>query len=542
MGVIRHYPDGFYGAASDDPLASAANVYHHVEPTTDVRFVHSGIGSNTTGQGTRDAPFATLAHALSLSGDGDVIYLMRGHSEVITAQITVGVRVLIIGEGRGNERPSLSFNQNDAGSPRYMLNVTAPCHIRNIRFVGVLSAHPHGGGAYVFASAAGARGTRISYCEFIGALSAGIHSVVMNVNGSVVDGCVFVSQATVADVTGRPLGALLDGYLVRNCTFDGGAYGWRQPSTIRWGWGNVARGPVGITGAATVSVVQCEMFDDAHFAAPSSVDYQVYPDGLGLVGHPVISGRGLYVSGDPTRLCYVHNVTGVNTATVPATPGVPRQTLAYALGAGGAVGLVVVRAGHEEDLAAIVPVANPTMIVGEGVGANRPRFRSTGGGIWLNHASGGILANCVMRAEGGVAHRAVVNANGALVEGCRFESGNGELGAGVYINGVDDALIDSCEFVSVATGAAPAQGLGGLPSSLTDNVAVRNCTFDGGSRGWFGGYAALLATSGVLAEGLTLLRGSNWVMDVYGYYVPTNALVQVNRATVGSGVVTMSFG
>ena len=82
----------------------------------DIWFVDSGhaSASNAAGFGKNpDAPFATLDYAVGncTASNGDVIYIMPGHAENLTAADTVDVDVAgvtIIGLGRGPLKPTFS--------------------------------------------------------------------------------------------------------------------------------------------------------------------------------------------------------------------------------------------------------------------------------------------------------------------------------------------------------------------------------------------------------------------------------------------------
>jgi hypothetical protein len=77
-------------------------------------FVHSGIGADADGNGKNpDIPFATLDYAIGkcTANKGDVIYILPGHAENLTAADSVDcdvAGVTIIGLGHGNLIPTFS--------------------------------------------------------------------------------------------------------------------------------------------------------------------------------------------------------------------------------------------------------------------------------------------------------------------------------------------------------------------------------------------------------------------------------------------------
>lgn len=82
-------------------------------------FVDSGSGTNGAGYGQNpDSPLATIDYAIGLctANQGDVIYVMPGHTETITGtDITVDVAgISIIGLGKGSLMPQIKHNHADA--------------------------------------------------------------------------------------------------------------------------------------------------------------------------------------------------------------------------------------------------------------------------------------------------------------------------------------------------------------------------------------------------------------------------------------------
>src|SRR5690349_3795433 len=95
----RHQPGGVFTV---DDLA---------EHPGDIYFVGSGVTGATDAAGygkTPDAPFATLDYAIGqcTASQGDVIYLLPGHTETTTAIALDVAGVRIIGLGWGRIRPT----------------------------------------------------------------------------------------------------------------------------------------------------------------------------------------------------------------------------------------------------------------------------------------------------------------------------------------------------------------------------------------------------------------------------------------------------
>lgn len=104
-----------------------------------IYFVDSGAsgGGDTVGHGQHpDTPFATLDYAIgqATADQGDVIYVMPGHAETTTAEITVDkAGISIIGLGTGRNRPAFTANFASAGDT--MAIDSANVRIKNLRFV-----------------------------------------------------------------------------------------------------------------------------------------------------------------------------------------------------------------------------------------------------------------------------------------------------------------------------------------------------------------------------------------------------------------------
>lgn len=126
----RHQPGGLYTVA--DMTTHPGNIW----------FVDSAIGSDTAGYGrSPDTPFDTVDYAIGncTANNGDVIYVMPGHTETFTATNGFDADVAgiaIIGLGWGANRPTFNFTDTDA-----QVNVgAASVRIENLRFVAGISA------------------------------------------------------------------------------------------------------------------------------------------------------------------------------------------------------------------------------------------------------------------------------------------------------------------------------------------------------------------------------------------------------------------
>lgn len=100
----------------------------------DVYYVHSVTGSDTANAGKRpDDALATIDAAINkcTADNGDLIYVLPGHSETPSASITMDVAgVTIIGLGVGSKRPLVTSSNATAA----VLMSAAGCKLSNIQF------------------------------------------------------------------------------------------------------------------------------------------------------------------------------------------------------------------------------------------------------------------------------------------------------------------------------------------------------------------------------------------------------------------------
>lgn len=134
MPGLSSFPSGFPGGVSIQGLP-VLNTYGGK-----VFWVHSVTGSNGN-KGTREKPFADIDYAIGrcTANKGDVILVMPGHTETITAADAILADVAsisIIGLGAGDDMPWIKFNNTAATVAIDADNVT----IKNIRFHALISA------------------------------------------------------------------------------------------------------------------------------------------------------------------------------------------------------------------------------------------------------------------------------------------------------------------------------------------------------------------------------------------------------------------
>lgn len=94
------------------------SVVNETLTTGNIFYVYATTGSDSVGYGRNpDAPFATIDYAIGqcTASQGDMIFVMPGHAETVTAAISVDVAgISIIGLGNGDNRPFLTLTASAA--------------------------------------------------------------------------------------------------------------------------------------------------------------------------------------------------------------------------------------------------------------------------------------------------------------------------------------------------------------------------------------------------------------------------------------------
>lgn len=127
-------------------------------------FVHSGTGTDEGGAGrSPDKPTATIDYAIALctASKGDIIFVMPGHAENVTAATGINCDVIgisIIGLGDGDLVPTVSFTAAAGSVTVSVASVT----LKNLKFVANFATGVTTG----FTIAAGADGLTLDGLQF----------------------------------------------------------------------------------------------------------------------------------------------------------------------------------------------------------------------------------------------------------------------------------------------------------------------------------------------------------------------------------------
>lgn len=213
----------------------------------------------------------------------------------------------------------------------------------------------------------------------------------------------------------------------------------------------------------------------------------IYVNGLNLAGTvfangpaTLVRGGGVFFSG---AIQWLSSTTG-NNANAGTLPELPVATLAQAVTNSAANGIIVIGAGHTENLSGSQALALANLsIFGCGLGSSRPRFTCTGAVDMLAvSAAGTWIEGLYFPASTAVpTDRIGLAAANCTVKDCYFECGVSDTNRALRIHtGANSARAEGCYFV--ATGSRPATGLE-VSAAVTDPTIV-DCFFDGGSYGW----------------------------------------------------------
>lgn len=126
VAKLSNYPNGFDGGLTlygVPTLASHTGKVFWVGASATATAYPNRKGGSDGNKGTFLSPFATIDYAIGqcLANRGDIIMVMPGHAETLSAAITVDVAgVSIIGQGNGTARPALT-----GGVAADLISVTA---------------------------------------------------------------------------------------------------------------------------------------------------------------------------------------------------------------------------------------------------------------------------------------------------------------------------------------------------------------------------------------------------------------------------------
>lgn len=265
-----------------------------------------------------------------------------------------------------------------------------------------------------------------------------------------------------------------------------------------------------------------------------------YQNGLGgTLGDSLVTCKPFISS---VGAVYVSSLIGVDAGgSAGLNRDKPLATLSQAYTNSTTDGVIVLLDGHTETLTGAFTIGKRLTIIGEGSNAGIPTVT-----LYNNQAAGGLLTLSTagvqlrnIKFPGNVQTCAVarltLTAANIKLRGCYFECGSKDTGPAVSLgSGASQTGIRNTTFISTAT-LTTAQPESALKSAAAvTNLYMEGVTFDDGTVGFSNPYAyneGANVTTGLYAEGLSLLRGSKMIMNV-----SSTGWVNVQTATGGARV------
>jgi hypothetical protein len=181
-------------------------------------YVNSVSGANTSNNGKSPTEaFATIDYAIGqcTANNGDVILVMPGHAETVTAAITADVAgITILGLGAGDQRPLITPN----GAIDAMTLTAAGVVVENLRFAAPLTDAQT---ADINIAAAGCVVRNTYHVGSVGSANkVDIITVTAGGNNALIDGVV-IRNVTVDCVDGILLEGAANAVEIRNCDIQG---------------------------------------------------------------------------------------------------------------------------------------------------------------------------------------------------------------------------------------------------------------------------------------------------------------------------------
>lgn len=252
-----------------------------------------------------------------------------------------------------------------------------------------------------------------------------------------------------------------------------------------------------------------------------------FPNGLGeSTGDDLVTTSPLYTD---SIVRYVSSVLGSDTNT-GLERKLPKATLASAITASIANGIIVLASDHDETLVAAQSVAlTGLIIVGAGSASGVPtatlRINSATADLMNITADNVQIRNILFptAVQSNTGSKIIIGAgegsavSGGLLKGCRFECTGNDQGEAVHNFNNDNARFETCTFVVTEStgGTPPANGL--LSTDvLNSHMTYVDCVFDGGTVGFASGFGLDLSvsvTTKLRIENASLLNGADMVVE-----------------------------
>jgi hypothetical protein len=152
MGNLSNYPNGLNATIRGVPIGVThpGKIFYVSNSTVTPATADGLAGANVEGLGTYQRPFSTIDFAVGqcVASRGDVIFVMPGHAETVTAtSIALDVAgVSIVGLGFGSLRPTLTFGAAAATIQVTAANVSVTNILHVANFADVATAYTNNAG------------------------------------------------------------------------------------------------------------------------------------------------------------------------------------------------------------------------------------------------------------------------------------------------------------------------------------------------------------------------------------------------------------
>ena len=141
--LITNFPNGFTNGVTiaGVPIQQAHPGQVFYVNSTGVKLTGVSSGSDSTGAGTYNKPFATIDYAIGrcTASRGDIILVMPGHTETVSAASGIDIDVIgvaILGLGAGSLRPTINFT----ATASTITMAAASCTLSNVLLTGGVDA------------------------------------------------------------------------------------------------------------------------------------------------------------------------------------------------------------------------------------------------------------------------------------------------------------------------------------------------------------------------------------------------------------------
>lgn len=532
---MKYWPHGI-SSTEGDTLLTEDNLY------TDARvfYVRFSDGDDASDGRSRVAPMKTLGAAVTSAAAGDIIVLLEGHDETVTATITINKRLCVVAEGRDDDgKPTVRIRNGTTSGGLIVLDA-ASIQLRNFIIEKPLTPRAASELAADTASGLWLKGMRFE----LGSTSQGPTLRLISSAWSLIEDCewVLLEDASSASSDGAAvIAGLCAGIRMWRCTFDGGdsflwphlifggvvvhgaAYAESDQNTIEFEQLSLLNGPFFLMDNGTTGYVQCDEMTGGARVDWGTAPVHSHPNGLGCnSGPPVITNPNLFTTGD---VFYVHSGTG-DANNDGLSKGSPWADLAGEVGNLSAGDIVVFLDGHEEPtITATIIVNERWYMTGEGSSGGLPTVKfhmDSIGTDAFNFVVGGFGASLrnVQIVPPGTGNQGrgceLIACQGVLLEDLYHPADGSSDFPCVFIDDSDFAHLRGCRFTVVSDqGDSPGDASVVVASTITD-LKMLGCIYDGGFASWTTGYGyrEKAAVTGLFAEQTSLLIGGSMALHV----------------------------